>query len=616
MATPGFGPRGFVPSGPDAGHGGYIGPGPAVGPVAPLLGEILIARCGVTPDAIERALGKQREEGGLLGEILLHLKLVDEDQLALALSLQSEMPYLRDLPRAEDIPVELIDKLPINYARQHLVLPLGRDGAGRVMVAVADPTAVDVIDAVAVLLDEPVEPVVASAAKIVDQINKTYSRLRGSHELEEGVKKGEDEDDAEFQSEELVDMLDANDEAPIIRWVNSLMFQAAKERASDIHIEPGEKDVVVRYRVDGVLREAKRAPKKFQASITARVKIMAGLNIAEKRLPQDGRIRRKMAGKDVDMRVATAPTAGGERITIRLLDRSSVLLGLADIGFADDHLVTIRNIIKRPHGILLVTGPTGSGKTTTLYACLSEINAPDINILTVEDPVEYQLEGISQTQVNSKIDLTFASGLRSFLRHDPDVIMVGEIRDRETAEVAITASLTGHLVFSTVHTNDAAGGITRLIDMGIEPFLVASSLVGLLAQRLVRRPCYKCARPVRPSEEILRELGLDPATFFAGAYNFPSVKGLRPPPAGTVFEPVGCNDCGQLGYRGRTGIYELLMISDQVRRLCLDKSDAGAIRNAAVEAGMVSLRFDGARKVVQGMTTPEEVMLMTAESGD
>jgi general secretion pathway protein E len=394
------------------------------------------------------------------------------------------------------------------------------------------------------------------------------------------------------------------------------MFQAAKEGASDIHIRPGEKDIIVRYRVDGVLREAKRAPKKFQQSIIARVKIMSGLNIAEKRLPQDGRIRRKMAGKDIDMRVATSPTAAGESVTIRLLDRSSVLLGLPDIGFAADHLDGIRSIIKRPHGILLVTGPTGSGKTTTLYACLSEINSPDINILTVEDPVEYQLEGISQTQVNSKIDLTFASGLRSFLRQDPDVIMVGEIRDRETAEVAITASLTGHLVLSTVHTNDAAGGITRLIDMGIEPFLVASSLVGLLAQRLVRRPCYECARPVHPSEEMLRELSLDPATFYAGKYNFPLVKGIHPPPVGTVYEPVGCPACQQLGYRGRTGIYELLMINDQVRRLSLEKADAGQIRTAAMEAGMVTLRSDGARKVVQGMTTPEEVMLMTAESGD
>ena len=605
MATPDFGlhpHRGGEPT--------------TLAPFAQLIGEILITRCAAAPDAIERALVKQREEGGLLGEVLVRLKLITEDQLALALSIQAEMLYLRDLPRSDDIPVELIEKLPINFARQRLVLPLGRDQAGRIMVAVADPTAVDVIDAVAVLLGEPVEPVVASSAKIIDHINKTYTRIRGTHELEAGARKDDDEAAEDFHAEELVDMLDANDEAPIIRWVNSLMFQAAKDRASDIHIEPGEKDIAVRYRIDGVLREAKRAPKKFQSSIVARVKIMAGLNIAEKRLPQDGRIRRKMAGKDVDMRVATAPTAAGERITIRLLDRSSVLLGLADIGFAEDHLHSIRHIIKRPHGILLVTGPTGSGKTTTLYACLSEINSPDINILTVEDPVEYQLEGISQTQVNAKIDLTFASGLRSFLRHDPDVIMVGEIRDRETAEVAITASLTGHFVFSTVHTNDAAGGITRLVDMGIEPFLVASSLVGLLAQRLVRRPCYECARPVRPSDEILHELGLDPVKFHSGAYDHPKVKGQRPPPTGTFFEPVGCPACNQLGYRGRTGIYELLMITDQVRRLTLDKADAGAIRNNAVEHGMVSLRYDGARKCMQGLTTPEEVILMTAENGD
>jgi general secretion pathway protein E len=581
---------------------------------APLIGEILVEKCKLTPDAIERALVKQRDEGGLLGEVLIRMKLCDEDQLALALATQFDLVYLRELPRADDISVDLIDRIPINFARQREVMPLRREN-GRVIIAIADPQAVEVIDAVAVLIGEPVEPVVAATHRIIECINKTYSRLRGGAELEESHKK-EESSEEEFGNEELVDMLDANDEAPIIRWVNSLMFQAAKDGASDIHIRPGEKDIIVRNRIDGVLREAKRAPRKFHASIIARVKIMAGLNIAEKRLPQSGRIRRKMAGKDVDMRVECAPTAAGESVTIRLLDRSSVLLGLADIGFANDQLGTIRDIIKRPHGILLVTGPTGSGKTTTLYACLSEINAPDINILTVEDPVEYQLEGISQTQVNSKIDLTFASGLRSFLRQDPDVIMVGEIRDRETAEVAITASLTGHLVFSTVHTNDAAGGITRLVDMGIEPFLVASSLVGLLAQRLVRRPCYKCVRAVRPSEEILAELGLDPAIFYAGGYRFPDVKGMRPCPPGTVFEPVGCSECNELGYRGRTGIYELLMINDKVRKLALAKSDAGAIRQAAVDDGMVALRADGARKVVLGMTTPEEVLLVTAESSD
>lgn len=590
--------------------------GSAPMPMAPLLGEVLAAQFGISAESISRGLDHQREEGGLLGEVMLRHRLIDEEQLTRALAYQADVPYLHELPQAEEIPGELIDRLPINFAKQRSVLPLRRDAAGRVVVAISDPTAVEVIDAVAVLLGEPVDPVVVTPSKILDHINKTYARLRGGAELESTPKKGGEEEEEFGQADELVDMLDANDEAPIIRWVNSLIFQAVKDRASDIHIEPGERDVVVRYRIDGNLREAKRAPKKFQNSINARVKIMAGLNIAEKRLPQDGRIRRKMAGKDVDMRVATAPTATGERTTIRLLDRASVMLGLPDIGFPADTLAQVRAIIARPHGILLVTGPTGSGKTTTLYACLSEINSPDKNILTVEDPVEYQLEGISQTQINPKIELTFASGLRSFLRHDPDVIMVGEIRDRETAEIAITASLTGHLVFSTVHTNDAAGAITRLVDMGIEPFLVASSLVGLLAQRLVRRPCAECARPVRPSEILVRELGLDPEIFYAGKYDFPAVKGMRTLPAGTMLEAVGCPACRQEGYRGRTAIYELLLINGQIRRLALDKADAGSIRTAALAAGMVSLRFDGARKVVQGMTTAEEVMLTTAESSD
>jgi general secretion pathway protein E len=583
----------------------------------PLLGEVLVRDCGLRPDAIDKALAKQREEGGLLGEVLVRLKLADEEQIAYALAVQAEMPYAKDLPKAEDIPGDLIDKIPINFAKHHTALPLGRDASGRVQVAIADPTDLHVVDDVAVMLEAPVDPVLAAPTKILDHINKTYARLRGGEELEAGDKKKEESDD-EFggDAEELVDILDLSDEAPIIRWINSLMFQAVKERASDIHIEPGEKDVTVRYRIDGMLRHAKSAPRKFLPSIIARVKIMAGLNIAEKRLPQDGRIRRKIAGKDVDMRVATAPTATGERITIRLLDRSSVLLGLADIGMAEDLLVQIREIIARPHGILLVTGPTGSGKTTTLYACLSEINKPDVNILTVEDPVEYQLEGISQTQVNPKIDLTFASGLRSFLRHDPDVIMVGEIRDRETAEIAITASLTGHLVFSTIHTNDAAGAVTRLVDMGIEPFLVASSVVGLMAQRLVRRPCKECARPVRPPERILHQLGLDPEKFYAGGYTgaFPAVKGQRDLPPGTVLEAVGCPTCLDVGYRGRTGIYEMLMLDENVRHLTLERADAGTIRTAGIKGGMVSLRADGARKVVLGMTTPEEVMMATADA--
>lgn len=578
---------------------------------AALLGEILVAEAGLAREALQKALLRQEEEGGLIGEILLRMQAITEVDLARALSLQYEEPFVEELPSADDVPEDLIASIPISFARQHCILPFGRDEDERILVAMADPLALDVLDDVGVMVGDAVEVVMAPPAAIVDLINKVYGRLRQGAELDEGEGQSEDEFG---DSEELVDILDLTDEAPIIRWINSLLFQAVKERASDIHIEPGERELKVRYRVDGALRIAKDAPSKFLPNILARVKIMAGLNIAEKRLPQDGRIRRRIAGKDVDMRVATVPTAAGERVTIRLLDRSSVLLGLGDIGMGPETLQTIRDIIERPHGIMLVTGPTGSGKTTTLYACLSEINSPELNILTIEDPVEYQLDGISQTQVNSKIDLSFANGLRSFLRHDPDVIMVGEIRDVETAEIAITASLTGHFVLSTIHTNDAAGAVTRLVDMGIEPFLVASSMVGLMAQRLVRRPCQQCAEPVAPSQEVIRELGLDPERFYGGGYELPQFKGARQLPAGTVLAARGCPSCTSSGYSGRTGIYEMLVVDDPVRALTLQKADANRLRQSAVERGMITLRMDGARKVLAGLTTPEEVLMITAET--
>ncbi len=573
-----------------------------------LLGEILVADEGLSSQHLTHALAKQAEDGGLIGQILVGMTAINEVQLTRALSVQYGEEFTDTLPAADDVPEELIVNIPIGFAKQHCVVPFASDEDMGVLVAIADPLAVDVLDDVGVMLGAPVDAVMAPPSVIVDLINKVYGRLR------QGADLSEDEDDSEFgASEELVDILDVTDEAPIIRWVNSLLFQAVKERASDIHIEPGEKEVKVRYRVDGALRESKTAPKQFLSSILARVKIMSGLNIAEKRLPQDGRIRRRIAGKDIDMRVATVPTASGERVTIRLLDRSSVLLGLGDIGMTGQTLTTIREIIARPHGIMLVTGPTGSGKTTTLYACLSEINSPDLNILTIEDPVEYQLEGISQTQVQSKIDLTFANGLRSFLRHDPDVIMVGEIRDAETAEIAITASLTGHFVLSTIHTNDSAGAITRLIDMGIEPFLVASSMVGLMAQRLVRRPCPDCAEPIVPSADILSQLGLDTERFYAGGYGIPDVPGAREIPPGTLLSARGCPMCTGVGYRGRTGIYEMLVIDDPLRQLTLEKADANRIRASAMERGMSTLRMDGALKAMAGLTTPEEVLLTTAE---
>ena len=572
------------------------------------IGEILLEAGAVAPAAIEQALVVQASEGGLLGELLIKAHACSEEAVLRALGTQLGMQFFPQFQVA-DIDAELAAKIPIAFAKQHRVMPLRREGEA-VWVGTADPLDVAALDDVRAMVGAVVVPVLLTGAKLVEAINQVYGRKQDAGNLGKGEGEGD-----EGAAEELVDILDVNDEAPIIRWVNALMFNAVKERASDIHIEPGEKDVIVRYRIDGVLYETRRAARQFIPSIISRVKIMAGLNIAEKRLPQDGRIRRKIAGKDIDMRVATAPTAkGGERITIRLLDREAVLHDLADIGFGDDHLAQMNDLITRPHGILLVTGPTGSGKTTTLYACLAKINSPDLNILTIEDPVEYQLDGISQVAVNEKIDLTFATGLRSFLRHDPDVIMVGEIRDLETSEIAIQASLTGHLVLSTIHTNDAAGAITRLVDLGVQPFLVASSLMALLAQRLVRRLCRECRELYRPSEADLASLGINPDEFFAGSFHRIIFKGSGDPPApGMLYRAHegGCPACLNAGYRGRTAIYELLLIDDQIRQLAIKNADAGTIKRAAVEAGMRTLREDGANKVLAGMTSAAEVMMIT-----
>jgi general secretion pathway protein E len=574
------------------------------------IGEILIEREGVSPDLVEQALLTQEKEGGRLGEILIKLRATTEEAVLRALGVQLGIGFSPDL-RFDQIDGDLATRIPIGFSKQHRALPVKREGDS-VLVAVADPLDLGALDDIRAQLGTDVFPVLVPSQKILDAINHVHGQKH-----DKGGELGETEDEDEMGSaEELVDILDVNDEAPIIRWVNSLLFNAVKERASDIHIEPGEKEVIVRYRIDGVLYEKRHAARQFLPSIIARVKIMAGLNIAEKRLPQDGRIRRKIAGKDIDMRVATAPTVkGGERITVRLLDRENVLHDLADIGFGDDHLRMMDELIHRPHGILLVTGPTGSGKTTTLYACLSRINSPDLNILTIEDPVEYQLDGISQVAVNDKIDLTFATGLRSFLRHDPDVIMVGEIRDLPTAEIAIQASLTGHLVLSTIHTNDAAGAITRLVELGVQPFLVATSLVGLLAQRLVRRVCPDCRQLYRPAPEDLASLGLNPNDFFAGKARRVIFKGEVAPPPGMLYlaREGGCSNCLGAGYRGRTAIYELLLVDDTIRQLANKNTDGPTIKKTAMSRGLRTLRDDGAQKVLAGMTTAAEVLMMTAE---
>ncbi|MDX2021509.1 MAG: type II secretion system ATPase GspE [Deltaproteobacteria bacterium] len=575
-----------------------------------LIGEILVAAGKCKPDQITSALESQSAEGLRLGELLVRQKAADEVDVLRALGEQLGLPFWDKLG-TDQIDNALATKLPIGFLRQHKLLPIRAEG-DTVWVAMGDPLDVFALDDVRSMLAQDVTPVIVQPSRVIDAINHVYGQNQDTGNL------GDGEEEMEGEGEELVDILDINDEAPIIRWVNSLLFNAVKQRASDIHIEPGEKEIVVRYRIDGVLHEVRRAAKQFIPSIISRVKIMAGLNIAEKRLPQDGRIRRRIAGKDIDMRVATAPTVrGGERITIRLLDRDNVLHDLADIGFGHDHLALINDLINRPHGIMLVTGPTGSGKTTTLYACLAKINSPDLNILTVEDPVEYQLDGISQVAVNDKIDLTFSAGLRSFLRHDPDVIMVGEIRDLPTAEIAIQASLTGHLVLSTIHTNDAAGGITRLVDLGVQPFLVASSLMALLAQRLVRRLCMDCRELYTPSTEDLVEVGIDPDTFRAGTAKYVRFKNEpAPPPPGMLYRAHegGCTTCLGAGYKGRSAIYELLLLDETVRQMTIKNVDAQNIKKYAQQKlKMRTLREDGGQKVMAGMTSVAEVLMITAE---
>lgn len=581
------------------------------------LGELLVRHGLVSPERLEPVFEMQRERGADLTGLLVASNIVAEAEIARALAYEAGLPYVAKID-VDAIPPGLAAHLPITYAKAHKVL-LVSDSDDQVEMLCADPFDTEAIDDVRALLNKRVNVSVAGSEAIIDAINRVYERQVGAaSELKTDTEADVDDDD-------IVDILDSDDEAPIIRWVRSLYRQAVKERASDIHIEPEEREVVVRYRIDGKLYVAKRAPRQFMNSIVSRVKIEAGLNIAEKRLPQDGRISFKIAGKSIDVRVSTVPTSRGyERIVMRLLHKTAVLLDLTDLGFSRRDYALMDGLIQRPNGIILVTGPTGSGKTTTLYACLNRINRPDINILTAEDPVEYEIGGIHQVHVQPKIGLTFASALRAFLRQDPDVIMVGEIRDRETAEIAIHASLTGHLVLSTIHTNDAASAVTRLVEMGIEPFLVRSSVIGILAQRLVRVLCPHCKQPYQPTLYELTQLGIDPersrqrrARQLSSRYIVPdfqyepvgTVEGVVP----TVYRAGGCEACMSTGFMGRKGIYELLMIDEAVAPLVLRNADAQSIKAAAMERGMDTLRDDGARKVLEGVTTVAEVVAATQE---
>ena len=560
------------------------------------LGELLREIAGLTEAQLGEALAQQRENGAPIGEILITLRYVTREQYLEALARQFDLPFLSALPRTS-VNSELLAKIPLAFAKRYELVPLVEE-RGQVPVAIANPLNLHLIDDVRLLTGAPVTPVLASSEAIEDVLHAQYEQAQET--AEEVI---EDLDSTRLNQlaesiEETTDLLTATEDAPIIRLLNSLMFRAVKERASDIHIEPYEREVVVRYRIDGVLHNVLTPPKRVHAALISRVKIMAGLDIAERRTPQDGRIGIRIGDREVDIRVSIIPVANGERAVLRLLDKEHLLLDLNQLGFSPAHLERFDQLIRLPHGILLVTGPTGSGKTTTLYAALSQINTPDKNILTIEDPIEYQLKGIGQMQINSKIHLTFANSLRSILRQDPDVILVGEIRDAETAEISIHAALTGHLVFSTLHTNDASGAVTRLVDMGIEPFLVASSVAAIVAQRLVRTICPTCRQTYAPAPEELARLGLD---------GRPDGRPI------TLARGAGCPTCAGSGYRGRVAIYEILVVDDQIRRLIMAKADAGALRDAAVAAGMRTLRLDGMAKVLQGVTTAEEVLRVTQQ---
>ena len=550
----------------------------------------------VSPESVESALELQQEKGSRIGDLLVDMEAITEDDVAKALAQQLDLDYDDEL-EADEIDPQLVSRMSLSYVRSNEMLPLVADETV-VRLAVVDPLNTFAIDDIRVLLNREVELVVVARATLSAAMHRVFDRRAGADQVVGDLQEEDLGSLAHDLDDQAKDILDEDDEAPIIRLVNSILNQAIKERTSDIHIEPYERDIVVRFRKDGVLKEIVRAPKRFQASIASRIKIMGNLNIAEKRLPQDGRIRIKIAGRDVDLRLSTVPTTFGERIVLRILDKSSVVLDLESLGFLPHNLETITDLIERPHGIVLVTGPTGSGKTTPLYAALSRINTPDRNILTVEDPVEYQLQGIGQMQVNRKIDFTFARGLRAILRQDPDVVLIGEIRDLETAENAIQAALTGHLVFATLHTNDAPSAFTRLTDMGVEPFLSASSVIAVMAQRLVRTVCKVCREPYTPLPAELKKLGLEPSDL---------------KPEHTIYRAVGCPECFDSGYAGRWGIHELLQVDDDIRSLVMQNTASSLIKKRAVELGMNTLRDDGVAKVLSGHTTMDEIMRVTAE---
>lgn len=531
-----------------------------------------------------------------IASCMVEKQFVTQEDIARAYAELSGLTYLATITEKMADPT-LLGRIPIKFLRQNEIIPILVDD--RITICTANPTNFKPIDELNVILGGDTQTVISTPQVIIDSINRYYP-LEGAKQMIEELE--EEKGVPEFGLEEIEekDILAMATEAPIIKLVNHILVQAVKRGASDIHIEPYEKEVRVRYRIDGVMYPAFTPPKRVQAALISRIKIMANLNIAEKRLPQDGRIEIKVADKEIDIRVSVLPVTFGERIVLRLLDKSKTFANLENLGFSDRDRRMIMETISRANGIILVSGPTGSGKTSTLYSILNRLNTSEVNIITVEDPVEYQMPGIAQVQVRDKIGLTFAAALRAILRQDPDIIMIGETRDQETAQIAIQAALTGHLVLSTIHTNNAPATITRLVDMGIEPFLIASSVVSILAQRLVRRLCDKCKKSYQPDADVLKLLGISPEQ----AQKI------------TFYKAVGCDECNQTGYKGRLAIFEIMLMTNDIAQLTMEKADTTIIRKQALKDGMTTLVQDGVRKIAAGLTTPEEVLRVATSEED
>ncbi|MBI5181185.1 MAG: type II secretion system ATPase GspE [Nitrospirae bacterium] len=556
-----------------------------------MLGEMLIAEGIITRGQLERTLAEQKLHGGRLGVILRNLGYVSEEAIIKVLGKQMGIPHMS----LDNVIVEpdIAKMIPETVARRYQAIPLYKKG-NIITVAMVDPLNVFAIDDIRRITGSDIQTVVSTERDILKSIDRFYSV---SSSMQDAIKDFASQAAAEEGIDERPIALEAKaaDETPVIKLVNMMITQAVKDGASDIHVEPDEKATRIRYRVDGILHEVMNPPKHLQSGISSRIKIMASLDISEKRVPQDGRLNMNVGEKSLDIRVSTLPTIFGEKVVMRLLDKGAILPGLEEIGFSTAALNKVKKMITKPYGFILVSGPTGSGKTTTLYSALNTINSMEKNIITIEDPVEYQLNIVNQVQINPKAGVTFATGLRSILRQDPDIIMVGEVRDKETAVIAIQAALTGHLVFSTLHTNDAPGAIARLVDMGIEPFLIASSLMVVVGQRLVRKVCQKCKRAYKPTAELLKELEISETSDI------------------TFVEGAGCQNCRGTGYSGRIALFEVLVIDEAIRNLIIAKASTTTIRAAAFKTGFTGLREEGLDKAIKGITTLEEVLRVTQE---